>query len=108
MKGKCPGQDSSRSERKAVNLECPSCGRTVELFSDEGHRRCPCGTVVRRKALPKCSDWCPAAAECFGEATDVRVLKARVAQVRNGPRARQCLETIRERLRNREKREDDS
>jgi len=94
MKGKCPGQDSSRSELKAVNIECPS--------------RCPCGTVVRRKALPKCSDWCPAAAECFGEATDVRVLKARVAQVRNDPRARQCLETIRGRLRDREKREDDS
>jgi CO dehydrogenase nickel-insertion accessory protein CooC1 len=48
------------------------------------------------KVLPKCAEWCPAAAECFGEATDIRALKARAAQVKDDPRAKQCLQTIRE------------
>ena len=101
MKSKCPGQESGRTPIEALNLTCPSCGEQVELFSDESRRRCQCGQVVTRKTLPKCAEWCPAAAECFGEATDVRVLKAKVAQVKNDPKAKQCLRTIRELLANR-------
>lgn len=32
-----------------VEVKCPSCGRELELFSDEVETRCPCGAVVRRE-----------------------------------------------------------
>ena len=82
----------------SVIVPCPSCGRLLELFTDEPKHRCRCGQLVLREALPKCADWCPAAAQCLGEAIDVRVLQERVAKVKNDPRAKQCLESIRERL----------
>jgi Fe-S-cluster-containing dehydrogenase component len=107
MKSKCPGQDNSRDPLGSVSVTCPSCGRAVELFSDEGHRRCVCGAEVRQKVLPKCAEWCPAAAECFGEATDIRVLKARAAEVKNDPRAKQCLQTIQALIKRRNSRERD-
>lgn len=105
MKSKCPGQDSQRDPLGSTSVTCPSCGRQVELFSDEGHRRCACGAEVRQTVLPKCAEWCPAAAECFGQATDVRVLKARAAEIRDDPRAKQCLQTIQELIKQRESRE---
>ena len=101
MKAKCPGQESARLNIEAVNVPCPKCGQIVEMFSDEGHRRCKCGHVVTREALPKCAAWCPSAAECFGEAVDVRLLKAKVDQVKNDPKAKECVETIQKLLANR-------
>jgi len=106
MKSKCPGQESNRSLIEAVNVTCPSCGKQVEMFSDEARRRCTCGQVVARKTLPKCAEWCSAAAECFGEATDVRILKARAEQVKNDPKAAECLRTIRELLKQRDRKRD--
>ena len=51
-----------------------------------------------RESLPKCADWCPAAAECLGEAIDIRELQRRLEKVKNDPRALKCLASIRERL----------
>jgi nicotinic acid phosphoribosyltransferase len=41
----------------------------------------------------------------LGEVIDVRELEARVAKVKDDPRAKQCLESIRERL---QKKKDDA
>jgi len=101
MKAKCPGQSSNRTAIEAVNIACPKCGRQVEMFSDESKRRCSCGNMVTRKVLPKCAAWCSAAAQCFGQATDVRVLKAKVAQVKDDPRGKECLKTIKDLLKKR-------
>ena len=106
MKSKCPGQESRNRPIEAVNVTCPSCGKPVEMFSDEARRRCSCGQEVTRKSLPRCAEWCSAAAECFGEATDVRVLKARADQVKNDPRAAECLKTIQELLAKRNRKRD--
>lgn len=62
---RCPGSDARNVT--AVEVVCPSCGASVELFSDEQRRRCPsCGTKVTRDAVPACAAWCPSAAACIG------------------------------------------
>jgi len=97
MPSKCPGQMTNR-ELDSVVVPCPDCGRLVEFFTDEPKRRCRCGKLLLREALPKCAEWCPAAAQCMGEAVDVRELQKRVAEVKNDPRAKECFDSIRERL----------
>jgi len=93
---KCPGM--SPRDLDSVTVPCPSCGQPVELFTDEPKRRCRCGEVIRREALPRCADWCPAAAQCLGEAVDLQELAERTARIKNDPRAQECLENIRQRL----------
>ena len=97
MMSRCPGRMPPR-ELESVFVPCQECGRLVEFFSDEPKRHCKCGHVMLREALPRCADWCPAAVQCLGEAIDVRELQRRLAEIKNDPRARQCLESIRERL----------
>ncbi len=97
MPVRCPGRESLKNLDSVV-VPCPDCGRLVEFFTDEPKRRCRCGRVLLREALPQCAEWCVAAAECLGEAIDVRELERRVAKLKNDPRAQRCLETIRERL----------
>ena len=94
---KCPGQTTTR-ELDSVLVPCPDCGRLVEFFTDEPKRRCRCGRLLTREALPRCAEWCPAAAQCLGEAVDVRELRRRLAKIKNDPRAKRCLESIRERM----------
>jgi ribosomal protein S27AE len=46
---------------------CPSCGASVELFSDEQRRKCPsCGASVSLETMPVCAMWCPSAKSCIG------------------------------------------
>ena len=97
MADKCPGRSSLRCLDSIV-VPCPDCGRLVEFFTDEVKRRCRCGKVLLREALPQCAEWCAAAAQCLGEAVDLRELQERVKKIKNDPRAKQCLENIRERL----------
>jgi len=98
MIAKCPGKTMSRN-LDSVLVPCPACGRLVEFFSDEPKRQCRCGHFLLREALPRCAEWCPAAAQCLGEAVDVRELERRLAQVKNDPRAKECIQSIQERLR---------
>lgn len=98
MMGKCPGKMMPR-DLDSVLVPCPACGRLVEFFTDEAKRTCRCGNVLLRESLPRCAEWCPAAAQCLGEAIDVRELERRLAQVRDDPRAKRCLEDVRRRLR---------
>ena len=98
---RCPGKQSLRNLDSVV-VPCPDCGRLVEFFTDEPKRHCRCGRVLTRETLPQCAQWCTAAAQCLGEAIDLRELERRVAQVKDDPRAKQCLEEIRERLQRQE------
>ena len=97
MMKKCPGRQAPRNLDSVV-VPCPSCGRLVEFFTDEPKRRCRCGRLLTRESLPRCAEWCPAAAQCFGEAIDVRELGRRLEKVKNDPRAKRCLERIQELL----------
>ncbi len=99
MAEKCPGKQSMR-QLDSVTVPCPACGRLVEFFTDEPKRRCRCGQVMLREALPQCAEWCLAAAKCLGQAIDPRELQKRVEQLKNDPRAKKCLEAIQERLKN--------
>ena len=94
---RCPGQETPRSLDSVV-VPCPDCGRLVEFFTDEPKRRCRCGRTLLREALPSCAEWCIAAPQCLGQALDLRELEERMAKIKNDPRAKQCLENIRERL----------
>jgi hypothetical protein len=100
MPERCPGRQSLKYLESFL-VPCPDCGRLVEFFSDEARRHCRCGRLLTREALPQCAEWCLAAAECLGEAIDPRELEKRLEQVKNDPRAQQCLEKIRERLKQR-------
>jgi hypothetical protein len=99
---RCPGKQSLRNLDSVV-VPCPDCGRLVEFFTDEPKRQCRCGRVLLREALPQCAAWCLAAAQCLGEVVDLRELEQRVAKVQDDPRAKQCLESIRERLQKKKK-----
>ena len=90
---KCPG--SFKRSLDSEILKCPDCGREVEIFSDEPMRACRCGTELRREGRPSCADWCPAAAECLGEAIDKDEHARRVAELRNDPHAKEYVECIR-------------
>ena len=95
---KCPGRMATRN-LDSVLVPCPECGRIIEFFTDEPKRRCRCGKLLLRESLPRCADWCPAAAQCLGEAIDVRELQKRLEKIKNDPRAKHCFESIRELLR---------
>ena len=91
---RCPGQ-IPRGDLSSTEIECPSCGRVVEMFSDEGRARCKCGHEIRREALPSCADWCPAAGQCFGLQLDAKVLAERMSKIRDDPVAKECVQRIR-------------
>lgn len=68
----CPGQDRRFWTPEDIQLvPCPSCGTGVELFKDEGRRKCPeCGfTVNNPKVLQSCARWCEHAEACIGGGT---------------------------------------
>ncbi len=83
----------------SVLAPCPAYGRMVEFFTDEPKRWCGCGEPLLREALPRCADWRPAAAQGRGEAIDVRELEHRLASIKDNPRAKPCIESVRELMR---------
>ncbi len=93
MLNKCPGSTPNKSLDSTV-VVCASCGTEVELFSDEPKRRCHCGNIVRRETAPRCADWCPAAAQCLGQATGAKSFEQRRKEVRSNPVAKECLARI--------------
>ena len=65
----CPGQDRRFWTPDDIHsVQCPSCGETVELFKDEGKRKCPdCGQIINNpKVLEGCAAWCDFAEACTG------------------------------------------
>lgn len=64
----CPGSQQFK-QPKPENIKCPSCGRDVEIWSDEVRVVCPfCkAAVTRQTGAQSCLDWCEHARECVGE-----------------------------------------
>ncbi len=62
----CPGSRTIREPRPEA-IDCPKCGREVEIWTDELKATCPgCGDKVFRAQQASCIDWCPHAKECVG------------------------------------------
>lgn len=69
----CPG---SRAIREPIpeNIKCSTCGREVEIWTDELKASCPgCGSKVYRAQQASCIDWCSHAKECVGPETYARL-----------------------------------
>lgn len=96
---KCPGRTYAARDLTATVVRCPSCGRELELFSDEQGLRCPCGRLVMREALPTCAEWCPSAVECFGLDIDPQGHRRRVERLKADPHAKEHVERICQRIR---------
>lgn len=63
----CPGS-MGFVQPKPEMFRCPSCGREVEIWSDEATGNCPvCSKTVFRPGMQSCLDWCKHAKECVGE-----------------------------------------
>lgn len=79
LKG-CPGAINIR-EVVPEDIDCPQCGRQVEIWSDELTARCPrCGARVTRKQGPACIDWCSFAEQCIGPEKYERLKKTDPAE----------------------------
>ena len=62
----CPGARTIREPRPEY-INCPECGKEVEIWTDELKVTCPgCGNKVFRAQQASCIDWCPHAKECVG------------------------------------------
>ena len=62
----CPGAANIRTP-ELVLKQCPTCGESIEIFSDETVARCSrCGTEIFRN-LESCARWCRYAEECLGK-----------------------------------------
>jgi len=44
--------------------------------------------------MPRCADWCPAAADCLGDAVDPELLEKRRNEIMNNPHALECIARI--------------
>ena len=63
---RCPGSRLLRQPKPEV-FTCPSCGKEVEIWSDEFKARCRnCGKPVYRSSAMSCLEWCAMAEECVG------------------------------------------
>lgn len=62
----CPGSRTIREPRPEY-MNCPNCGKEVEIWTDELKATCRnCGTKVFRAQQASCIEWCPHAKECVG------------------------------------------
>ena len=81
---KCPGSDLIKSPR-AEEIDCPGCGESVEIWSDEAEVACPnCGTPVFREMPSACWEWCGSARECVGPDRYDRMIRGRKRKEREG------------------------
>ena len=62
----CPGSKRIK-EPFPENIKC-SCGKEIEIWSDEAETICPhCRKKAYRDMPPSCIDWCSVAKECLGK-----------------------------------------
>ena len=62
----CPGSKRIK-EPFPENIKC-SCGKEIEIWSDEAETVCPyCRKKAYRDIPPSCIDWCSVAKECLGK-----------------------------------------
>jgi len=77
LSNSCPGARTIR-EPTPEYIDCPHCGREMEVWSDEPLTRCPhCRGLVLQSRGASCLDWCPHAAECVGLEKLQRLRRAR-------------------------------
>lgn len=78
----CPGSRQLRSPRPD-SIPCPSCGYSVEIWSDEARAACPrCKQNVVREGFSSCLDWCAKGKECVGEAIFNNYMEKRSVTIR--------------------------
>ena len=74
---KCPGSELIRNPQPE-EIDCPTCGEPVEIWSDEAETACPgCGTHVFREMPSTCWEWCGFARECVGPERYDRLIRGR-------------------------------
>jgi putative nucleotidyltransferase with HDIG domain len=69
---RCPGQDQRFWKPQDIfEVQCSSCGKTVEFFKDEPKLKCRnCGKIVTNPKIDLgCAEWCRYAAQCLGIST---------------------------------------
>jgi len=87
-KVRCPGSLRSVAPQP-LERQCPRCGRSVEIWSDEEKAACKCGGTVFKDRRPTCAEWCPAAEKCLGGLVDVKKIRAEAqarAEAEGNPR----------------------
>ena len=63
----CPGAERFKKPHPE-EIECPFCGTTVEIWTDELSAVCPgCKKDVPRDLGQCCIGWCAYARECVGD-----------------------------------------
>jgi DNA-directed RNA polymerase subunit RPC12/RpoP len=73
----CPGAIVFKDARPDY-IDCPHCGREMEIWSDEPLARCPsCHLWVSKERGASCIDWCKSAVECIGLEAYERLKKIR-------------------------------
>jgi len=82
MSSKCPGAIRFRQPEPEL-INCPSCGKEVEIWTDEVKVTCPnCKTMVTREGTPTCIDWCKYAKECVGEKVYNKYMKNKAITIK--------------------------
>lgn len=67
FKESCPGSKEIK-QPKPEDIRCQSCGKVIEIWSDEVEVKCRyCGKTTNRSLEQTCLDWCVFAKECVGE-----------------------------------------
>ena len=66
---KCPGLDKCFWKSEDIfEVPCPACGKSVEFFKDDVHRKCQnCGYKFKNPRLDLgCAKWCSYGKYCLG------------------------------------------
>jgi hypothetical protein len=67
---RCPGQDTRNWNpvKDVYDVNCPNCGRKIEFFKDDPHRKCfSCGLRIGNPRIDQgCAKWCEYAEQCVG------------------------------------------
>jgi len=79
----CPGAKGFR-QPQPEDMKCPSCGATIEIWTDEIRATCSkCNTKVMRELEgATCLDWCKYAKECVGDQTYIRYMKNKAITIK--------------------------
>lgn len=88
----CPGRQHGVPPDSTMK-KCDKCGKEVEIFADEVHVRCTCGTNVYAEEPPACTKWCPSADLCLGKVTNLNQLHMKLSESERED-AKECIDRI--------------
>lgn len=79
MISECPGAKFFK-QPEPEEIKCPACSKDVEIWSDEVKAIClHCKTIVARRQVQSCLDWCKFGRECVGEEIYQKYLQNKAA-----------------------------